>query len=134
MKLRYKILGVIVIVVAIGVVSLAIAMSYTSPCSPAPPLPAGASLMKGIVHHCYGSPAVVRYEDLPKPTPADDEVLVKVRAASVNPLDWHYLEGTPYLVRLGSRLRQTRRPASRRRLRRHGRDGGPARHAVQAGR
>ncbi|MFZ0007334.1 MAG: NAD(P)-dependent alcohol dehydrogenase [Steroidobacteraceae bacterium] len=102
MKLRYKILGVVVILVAIGVVSLAIAMSYTSPCSPAPPLPAGASLMKGIVHHCYGSPAVVRYEDLPKPTPADDEVLVKVRAASVNPLDWHYLEGTPYLVRLGA--------------------------------
>jgi NADPH:quinone reductase-like Zn-dependent oxidoreductase len=56
--------------------------------------------MKGIVHRCYGSPAVVRYEDLPKPTPADDEVLVKVRAASINPLDWHYLEGTPYLVRL----------------------------------
>src|SRR5580658_8527028 len=101
MKLRYKILGVIVIVVAVGVVSLAIAMSYTSPCGPAPPLPAGATLMKGIVHHCYGSPAVVRYEDLPKPTPADDEVLVKVRAASVNPLDWHYLSGSPYLVRLG---------------------------------
>jgi NADPH:quinone reductase-like Zn-dependent oxidoreductase len=76
-------------------------MSYTSPCGPAPPLPAGATLMKGIVHHCYGSPAVVRYEDLPKPTPADDEVLVKVRAASVNPLDWHYLSGSPYLVRLG---------------------------------
>jgi NADPH:quinone reductase-like Zn-dependent oxidoreductase len=58
--------------------------------------------MKGIVHRCYGSPDVVRYEDLAKPTPADDEVLVRVRAASVNPLDWHYLEGTPYLVRIES--------------------------------
>jgi len=42
---------------------------------------------------------VLRYEDRAKPTPADDEVLVKVHAASVNPLDWHYVEGTPYLVR-----------------------------------
>ena len=100
MKLRYKILGVIVIVVAVGVVSLAIAMSYTSPCGPAPPLPAGATLMKGIVHRCYGSPDVVRYEDLAKPTPADGEVLVQVRAASINPLDWHYLSGAPYLLRL----------------------------------
>ena len=57
--------------------------------------------MKGIVHRCYGSPDVVRYEDMPKPVPADDEALVKIRAASVNPSDWHHLEGTPYLVRLG---------------------------------
>jgi NADPH:quinone reductase-like Zn-dependent oxidoreductase len=56
--------------------------------------------MKGIVHRCYGSPDVIRYEDIPKPTPADNEVLVKVHAASVNPLDWHHLEGTPYLVRI----------------------------------
>jgi NADPH:quinone reductase-like Zn-dependent oxidoreductase len=56
--------------------------------------------MKAIVHRCYGSPDVVRYEDIAKPTPADDELLVRVHAASVNPLDWHYLEGTPYMVRL----------------------------------
>jgi NADPH:quinone reductase-like Zn-dependent oxidoreductase len=56
--------------------------------------------MKAVVHRCYGSPDVVRYEDIAKPVPADDEVLVKVHAASVNPLDWHYLEGTPYMVRL----------------------------------
>src|SRR5580658_8430264 len=56
--------------------------------------------MKGIVRRCYGSPEVVRYEDLAKPTPLDNEILVKVHAASVNPLDWHYLEGKPYLVRI----------------------------------
>jgi NADPH:quinone reductase-like Zn-dependent oxidoreductase len=100
MKLRYKILGAIVVLLAAGVVTLAIAMSHTAPCGAAPPLPAGSTPMKGIVHRCYGSPDVVRYEDLPKPTPADDEVLVRVRATSVNPLDWHYLEGTPYLVRI----------------------------------
>jgi NADPH:quinone reductase-like Zn-dependent oxidoreductase len=100
MKLRYKILGAIVVLLAAGVVTLAIAMSHTAPCGAAPPLPAGSTSMKGIVHRCYGSPDVVRYEDLSKPTPTDDEVLVRVRAASVNPLDWHYLEGTPYLVRI----------------------------------
>jgi len=56
--------------------------------------------MKAIVHRCYGSPDVIRYEDLPRPAPADNEILVKVQAASVNPLDWHYLEGTPYMLRI----------------------------------
>jgi NADPH:quinone reductase-like Zn-dependent oxidoreductase len=100
MKLRYKILGVLVILLAVGVLSLALAMSHTSPCGPAPPPPAGATLMKGIVYRCYGSPDVLRYEDIAKPTAADNEVLVKVHAASVNPLDWHDMEGTPYIVRL----------------------------------
>lgn len=99
-KLRYKILGGIAILAAIGVVSLALVMSHTSPCGAASPIPTGASLMKGVVRRCYGSPDVVRYEDLPKPAPADDEVLVRVRAASVNPLDWHYLQGTPYMMRI----------------------------------
>ncbi len=100
MKLRYKILGAIVLLLAAGVLTLALAMSHTAPCGAAPPLPAGATLMKGIVRRCYGPPDVLKYEDLPKPVPADDEVLVKVHAASVNPLDWHYVEGTPYLVRI----------------------------------
>ncbi|MBV8307268.1 MAG: NAD(P)-dependent alcohol dehydrogenase [Gammaproteobacteria bacterium] len=60
--------------------------------------------MKAIVHRCYGSPDVVRYEDIAKPVPADNEVLVRVHAASVNPLDWHYLEGTPYMVRIDGGL------------------------------
>jgi NADPH:quinone reductase-like Zn-dependent oxidoreductase len=100
MKLRYKILGVLIVLLAVGVLSLTLAMSHTSPCGAAPSPPAGATLMKGIVRRCYGSPAVLRYEDIPRPTAADNEVLVKVNAASVNPLDWHYLEGTPYLVRM----------------------------------
>lgn len=99
-KLLYKILGVIVVLLGAGVLALALAMSHTTPCGAAPPPPAAAPLMKAIVHRCYGSPDVVTYEDLAKPTPAGDEVLVRVRAASVNPLDWHYLEGTPYLVRI----------------------------------
>jgi NADPH:quinone reductase-like Zn-dependent oxidoreductase len=104
MKLRYRILSVIVVLVVVGVLLLALAMSHTSPCGPSPPLATGATPMKAIVHRCYGSPTVIRYEDVPKPTPADDEVLVRVHAASVNPLDWHYLEGTPYMVRLDGGL------------------------------
>jgi NADPH:quinone reductase-like Zn-dependent oxidoreductase len=99
-KLRYKILGTLVVIVAAGVVTLALVMSHTEPCGAAPPLPAGATVMKGIERRCYGPPAVLEYAELPKPTPADQEVLVRVRAASVNPLDWHYVEGTPYLVRI----------------------------------
>ncbi|HEY6824529.1 MAG TPA: NAD(P)-dependent alcohol dehydrogenase [Steroidobacteraceae bacterium] len=104
MRLRYKIVSVILIVLAIGVLSLAIAMSRNAPCGSSPPLAAGATPMKAIVHRCYGSPAVIRYEDIPKPNPAEDEILVRVHAASLNPLDWHYLEGTPYMVRLDAGL------------------------------
>src|SRR6516162_11082919 len=100
MKLRYKILSVIGVIVVLGGLALAFAMSHSSPCGPSPPLPAGATPMKAIVHRCYGSPDVIRLEDIPKPTPKDDEILVRVHAASVNPLDWHYLEGTPYMVRM----------------------------------
>jgi len=100
MKLRYKIVNAILVVVFLGILSLAIAMSHDSACAPAPPLAAGATPMKAIVHRCYGSPAVIRYEDISKPTPAENEILVRVHAASLNPLDWHYLEGTPYMVRL----------------------------------
>lgn len=101
MKLRYKILGGIGIVLAAGILTAALYMSHDSACGAAPPLPQGAPLMKANVYRCYGSPDVVRYEDIVKPTPADHEVRVKVQAASVNPLDWHYMEGTPYLVRAG---------------------------------
>src|SRR6202045_1936934 len=100
MRLRYKILNVILILVAVGLVSLAFALGHDSACGPAPLLPNNAKLMKAIVHRCYGSPAVLKLEDVEKPAAADDQVLVKVHAASVNPLDWHDVEGTPYLVRL----------------------------------
>src|SRR5207248_2820687 len=56
--------------------------------------------MKAIVYHNYGSPDVLRLEEIEKPVPNDNQVLVRVRAASVNPLDWHYIEGTPYIVRI----------------------------------
>lgn len=56
--------------------------------------------MKAIVYRTYGSPDVLRYEEIPKPAPTGDEVLIRVRAASVNPYDWHFMRGLPYPLRL----------------------------------
>jgi NADPH:quinone reductase-like Zn-dependent oxidoreductase len=56
--------------------------------------------MKAIVYHTYGPPEVLQSEEIEKPTPGENEVLVKVRAASVNPYDWHFMRGTPYLIRV----------------------------------
>lgn len=60
--------------------------------------------MKAIRYYAYGPPDVLTMEDVPLPTLADNHILVRVRAASVNPLDFHYLRGTPYLVRAVSGL------------------------------
>jgi NADPH:quinone reductase-like Zn-dependent oxidoreductase len=60
--------------------------------------------MRAIVYHTYGSPDVLKLEEVQKPVPRDDEVLVKVHAASVNAGDWHLLRAKPFLVRLSSGL------------------------------
>jgi NADPH:quinone reductase-like Zn-dependent oxidoreductase len=62
--------------------------------------------MKAIVYHQYGSPSVLGLREAEEPTPRADEVLVKVRAASVNPADWHLLRGEPYVARLQLGLRK----------------------------
>ena len=56
--------------------------------------------MKAMVYHNYGSPDVLEPKEIEKPAAKDDEVLVKVHAASVNWHDWHFLTGTPFMVRL----------------------------------
>jgi NADPH:quinone reductase-like Zn-dependent oxidoreductase len=54
----------------------------------------------------YGPPDVIEVDDLDKPVPRDNEVLIRVRAASVNPLDWKTMTGGPYIVRLLLGLRK----------------------------
>ena len=60
--------------------------------------------MKAIVYHEYGSPDVLKCEEIEKPAPKDNEVLIKVRAASVNPLDWRIMKGKPRAIRIMARL------------------------------
>jgi NADPH:quinone reductase-like Zn-dependent oxidoreductase len=66
--------------------------------------------MKAVVYSNYGSPDVLEIRDVKKPVPNDDQVLIKVRAASINPLDWHFMEGTPYIMRIGVGLRKPKDP------------------------
>jgi NADPH:quinone reductase-like Zn-dependent oxidoreductase len=101
MTLRTKILGgVLVFLVLVGA-ALAYVLSHNSACGPAPALAAQAPRMNAIVYRCYGPPRVLEYEAVAKPIPADNQLLVKVRAAAINPLEWHYMRGTPYFMRLG---------------------------------
>lgn len=67
--------------------------------------------MKAIVYTQYGSPDVLQFKDVEKPTPKANEVLVKILAASANPLDWHFMRAAPFLARLENGLfrpKQTR--------------------------
>jgi NADPH:quinone reductase-like Zn-dependent oxidoreductase len=62
--------------------------------------------MRAIVYERYGTPDVLELREVDKPAVEDDAVLVHVRAASVNPLDWHFVTGTPYFTRLVVGLRR----------------------------
>jgi NADPH:quinone reductase-like Zn-dependent oxidoreductase len=66
--------------------------------------------MKAAVFRRCGPPDVLHIEDVEKPVPKENEVLIKVRAASVNPLDWHGVRGKPYVMRLLGGLREPKRP------------------------
>ena len=61
--------------------------------------------MKAIVYCDYGL-GNLKLENVEKPVPNDDQILVRVRATSVNPYDWHFIEGTPKIMRLGVGLRK----------------------------
>jgi NADPH:quinone reductase-like Zn-dependent oxidoreductase len=102
MTLRKKILGVVLLLIVGTLAVLAVMLSHDAPCGAAQPVPANTPSMKAVVYRCYGSPDVVKLESVAKPTLEDDRMLVKVHAASVNPLDWHYMRGKPYIMRASS--------------------------------
>ena len=104
MKLRYKIGIGLIVLIAVGVVTLGIALSYESDCAPIPESARGSESMMAIRYQCYGAPEVLQLVRAEKPAVGDEEVLVKVHAAGVNPLDWHYMRGAPYIMRLQSGL------------------------------
>ena len=71
-----------------------------------------AATMKAFVRHVYGPPDVVELVDRPVPVPEDDEILVRVRAASVNPVDWYEITGRPYFTRVMGGLRRPKEPST----------------------
>jgi NADPH:quinone reductase-like Zn-dependent oxidoreductase len=92
-------LSVVLGLVVVGVIVLGAVLSHDSPCRPGPALAEHTARMQAVVYRCYGSPEVLNVEEVEKPTPNDNQVLVKVHAASINPLEWHYMEGKPYMMR-----------------------------------
>ncbi|NQV97045.1 MAG: hypothetical protein HQ486_04550 [Acidimicrobiaceae bacterium] len=56
--------------------------------------------MRAVIYNKYGSPDVLVFQEIAKPDLTDDGVLVRVRAASINPLDWYTMTGTPYVGRV----------------------------------
>jgi NADPH:quinone reductase-like Zn-dependent oxidoreductase len=64
------------------------------------PIETGEPHMKAVVYTSYGPPDVLEIRDIKKPAPTDDQVLIKVHAAAVNPYDWHFIRGTPYVMRM----------------------------------
>ncbi len=65
--------------------------------------------MKAMVYEKYGSPDVLEIKEVAKPLVKNDDILIKVHAASVTPLDWHFLTGTPYIARLMAGLLKPKR-------------------------
>ncbi len=60
--------------------------------------------MKAVVYTKYGSPDVLELKEVEKPTPKDNDVLIKIHAAATNPADWHLMRAEPFLARLENGL------------------------------
>lgn len=65
--------------------------------------------MKAMTYREYGSPDVLKLEEITKPIPKDDEVLVKVKASSINRADWYMLKGEPFMLRLEAGIQKPKR-------------------------
>jgi NADPH:quinone reductase-like Zn-dependent oxidoreductase len=102
MKLRYKIAGAVLLIAAAGVAALGYGLSHDAACGGVAAIVPGAARMQAVMQRCYGAADVLRVETVARPIPDDDQILVGVRAASVNPLDWHFVRGVPYVLRLSA--------------------------------
>jgi NADPH:quinone reductase-like Zn-dependent oxidoreductase len=71
--------------------------------------PIADTTMRAVVARRYGTPDEMHIETVPVPTPAEGQVLVQVEASSLNALDWHYVTGSPYFMRMMSGVRRPKR-------------------------
>ena len=90
----------LLLIAVLVVGGFALTVSHNSPCPPAPEPAAGPGSMMAVRYRCYGPPSVLSLERVPKPEIEDDMLLVKVAASSVNPLEWHFMRGEPYIMRM----------------------------------
>ncbi len=102
MRFLLKLAAALLALVLLALAGLAGALAYTRPCEEVTSSSGAEPAMLAYRYYCYGGPEVLQLERLARPEPGAGEVLVRVRAAGVNPLDWHYLRGTPYFMRLVS--------------------------------
>ena len=100
MKLRYKISGALLAVFIMALAWLGWFVSHDNDCVPAGQPGEDEASMAAIRHGCFGGPEVLELARISKPVADANEILVRIEAAGVNPLDWHYLRGTPYIMRL----------------------------------
>jgi NADPH:quinone reductase-like Zn-dependent oxidoreductase len=71
--------------------------------------PIADTTMRAVVARRYGTPDEMHIETVPVPTPAEGQVLVQVEASSLNALDWHFVTGSPYFMRMMAGLRRPKR-------------------------
>lgn len=100
MKLRYKILNGVGILLVLGIAGLMVTVSYTKDCPDVVAYSGNQPSMRAMTQRCYGGPRVLRLETVEKPVPGDGQILIKVHASSVNPADWHSVTGQPRFLRL----------------------------------
>jgi NADPH:quinone reductase-like Zn-dependent oxidoreductase len=94
--------------VALGTLAISAALllgvawliSHDAGPAPVAPIPSQSARMMALVFRQYGGPEVLRVEEIEKPSPKADELLIRVHAAALNPLDWHRMRGEPYPMRL----------------------------------
>jgi NADPH:quinone reductase-like Zn-dependent oxidoreductase len=97
--IRRVALGTLVISAALVLV-VAWLVSHDAGPAPVAPISPQSARMKALVFRQYGGPEVLRVEEIEKPFPKADELLIRVHAAALNPLDWHRMRGEPYPMRL----------------------------------
>ena len=99
MKLRYKILNGAIALTLVTVSTLAVTLAYTKNCE-SPVIREINNPMQAVIYRCYGGPEVLEQAVIEIPEPLAHQILVRVKAAAVNPVDWHYMRGSPYIMRL----------------------------------